>query len=128
MSELFVIASKAKFRFSTTRGNVSVEDLWDIPLTGQDFSLNKVAQDLSKQLKALGEEDFVSIKVAKDKTLEQKLDLVKYVIAARLKEAKAHSDAVAKKEIRNKARQILADREDEKFTELSDKELKKLAK
>lgn len=132
MSELFVKATKEKYRFDTVRGYVTTEDLWDIPLTstqqGVDFSLNKVAQDLSKELKALGEENFVSKKDVKNTVLENKLEIVKFIIAYKLDILKRQEELANKKLIREKARRILAEREDEKFAELSDKELKKLAK
>ncbi len=41
---MFEEASKLKLRFETTRGLVAVEDLWDIPLIGNNgFSLDILA-------------------------------------------------------------------------------------
>lgn len=130
-----ITAIRKKYRFTTNRGNVTMEDLYDMPLTytgnpEQDdgFHLNKVAQDLSKQININQKEDFVSTKTKIDKTLIHKLDIVKQVIKIRLEELKDRADAAEQKLLRDKARKILANRADSKLDELSDKELKKLAK
>lgn len=128
MSELFVAATMNKFRFDTVKGAVTTEDLWDMPLNGSDFSLNQLAKDLSAEIKAKGEEDFVSKRVKTDKILMQKFELVKYVIAERLAIIKKNKEANEQAELRAKARKILAEREESKLGELSDKELRKLAK
>ena len=57
-------ASRAKLRFQSPRGSLSVEDLWDIPLTGP-FSLNEIAVDLHNKL-ARQEVTFVKTASAAD--------------------------------------------------------------
>lgn len=132
MSKLFIAATKNKFRFETIKGLVTLEQLWDMPLTdnnnvhGRSFSLDQVAKDLSK-LVATNEESFVTEKCSKDTTLEQKFELVKFIIAQKLDEAKARENAATKKLLRDKARSILAERENNKLADLSDADLKKLA-
>ena len=130
MSELFVIATRNQFRFETVRGHATVEDLWIMPLKNspEGFDLNSVARALSKKISEASEEDFVSSKVKVDETLVQQLDIIKYIIKDRLDDIKKAKEEAENKALRSKAREILARREDSKLEELSDKELRKLAK
>ena len=48
---LFKEALVQKLRFKTIRGNISTEELWDIPLTSKNgFSLNDIAKDIYLEL------------------------------------------------------------------------------
>ena len=126
---MFEKASKMKLRFTTSRGQVTTEDLWDFPLTSSTaFSLDSIAQGLSKSIKASAEESFVIKKCRANKTLELQLDIVKHIISVKLDEAKARRKAAETSIMRDKALAILAERQDEGLNELSDKELKKLAR
>jgi hypothetical protein len=80
---LFEIAARNKFRFVTTRGNVMLEDLFEMPLTSKSgFSLDDVAKGINRQLKSTEEESFVQPAVnIGQQELRDKLDLVKMVIA-----------------------------------------------
>ncbi len=53
---IFENASKTKVRFETSKGEVSVEELWDLSLT----SLDSIAKVISKELKEASEESFIS--------------------------------------------------------------------
>lgn len=96
-------AVRLKLRFATPQGALSVEDIWDLPLTSSRAnvaSLNNVAKDVSRQLKAEGEEDFVNPKSGADEILALKLDIVKHVIQV--------------KQAENEAARLAADRKDRK--------------
>lgn len=57
--EMFQQATRLKLRFSTSQGQLTVEDLWDIPLTStRNASLDSIAIDLHIQAK--GASDIVS--------------------------------------------------------------------
>ena len=80
-----------------------MEDLWDLPLTSaraNQANLNNIAKDVSRQLKAEGEEDFVNPRSGADKILQLKLEIVKHVIAtvqAEREEARARAERADKK-------------------------------
>lgn len=82
-ANLFEVASKQKFRFSSVKGELSTEQLWDLPLESKTgFDLNSVAKAVNAALKAEQEEDFVSPKTNSSKNqLEMKLEVVKFIIA-----------------------------------------------
>ena len=46
-NKMFANASAMKVRFESSRGSVSVEDLWDLPLT----ELDRMYRALNKQMK-----------------------------------------------------------------------------
>ncbi len=79
---IFENASKTKVRFETSKGEVSVEELWDLSLT----SLDSIAKVISKELKEASEESFISKKSSANTKLELKMEIIKYVIQGRLKE------------------------------------------
>lgn len=98
MSDLFLRASREAWRFPSFVGDITTEQLWQLPLIGrgnQPLDLNGIAKSLHILVKSLGEESFVqsSPNPAKDLT-EAKLELVKFVIATKQEEdAKARARA-----------------------------------
>lgn len=85
---VFERASREKFRFESNIGNLTVENLWGLPLRGRanNPDLDSIARGLSNELKNY-EESFVSAKSDSAKDLiEAKLELVKYIIADKLAE------------------------------------------
>lgn len=89
-------AVKKKFRFTTSKGELTVEDLFKLPLNSdKNPSLESVAQEIYKTLKSRTEVSFTSTAVnsAEYDELTVKLELVKDIIADRVAEAEAASNA-----------------------------------
>lgn len=108
---LFEIASKKKFRYPSAKGELSTEQLWDLPLESKtNVDLNSVAKAVNAALKAEQEEDFVSPKTNSTKNqLEMKLEVLKYVIADK---KKAAEDAKKRMENAERRQKLLAALED----------------
>ena len=71
--KLFLIASRKKFRFATQRGEITVEQLWEIPLKGA-VSIDSIAIALNDAIQKSTTKSFVSQTVtAADRELEEKL-------------------------------------------------------
>jgi len=126
-TNIFEYATRGKVRFQSTRGELTVEQLWDVPLRSRDdFNLNAVAKAANKALKDVSEESFVEHAVTPEHTRrEMALLLVKHVIDAKLVEeedAKKRADNKIEKE---KLLAILAEKQDGKLSELSEKELRR---
>jgi hypothetical protein len=103
MENLFLLASRSKFRFNTTSGVITTEDLWDLPLTdSRKANLDDVAKDLNRQLKeANQEQSFVKPSAPKTNEIQAKFDLVLAVIKTKMEErdtAKALADKLANKQ------------------------------
>ena len=79
----FLLATKKQLRFNTTRGQLSVEDLWVIPLE----ALDSLAVSLDEAVAKASRKSFISTakKRGNDDTL--RFEVVKAVIDARLEDA-----------------------------------------
>jgi hypothetical protein len=79
---LFELATRKKFLFPCSRGNITVQDLWDLPLrsTVDKPNLDDVARNLFRQLRNDDGVSFVNEGTTVDSTIEKKLDVVKYII------------------------------------------------
>lgn len=126
-NNMFEIATRNKLRFSSTRGELSVEMLWDVPLRSRDdFNLDSIAKSANKALKALTEESFVSTeRTPAHAKAELTLELVKYVIAVKLAEEETAKKRAENKVEREKLLAILAEKQAGKLSELSEKEIQR---
>lgn len=114
-------ASKMKLRFATVKGNLSVEDLWDLNLT----ALDKMAVAIDEQISKNPKKSFISESTPEDKVSKLKLDILKDIINTKLEE-KAKKDSEKQKiSERNKLLEILAKKEEASLENLSIEELKK---
>lgn len=89
MANLFEIATKEQYRFNTTKGTITTEDLWGFSLT----DLDSIAKGLNKQIKETSEESFIQKRNTANKTLENKFELVKYIIGLKLAEKEKRAKA-----------------------------------
>jgi FKBP-type peptidyl-prolyl cis-trans isomerase len=126
-NDLFIFATRNKLRFASIRGELSVEQLWDVPLRSRDdFNLNTVAKTANKALKEISEESFVeTTKTAAHTRCEAAMETVKYIIDVKLAEEEAAKNKATKKQEKEKLLAILAEKQDGKLSELSEKELQK---
>ena len=88
---MFEQATRLKLRFKSNNGNISTEDLWDLPLS----QLDDIAKGLRKELRDT-EDSFIEEKKS-NATLELRFEVVKHVITTKLAErdAKAKAKEVA---------------------------------
>lgn len=125
-NDLFVRAARKKYRFDSARGELTTEQLWDLPLLGRNsFDLDSVARSVNFALKAMGEESFVEKANPEQADAAAKLEIVKFVIAAKQAEAKAAEQRVERAAKRRKILDALADQENRELTSASKEELLK---
>ena len=111
---MFEKASRIKLRFDTSRGLVSVEDLWDLPLVARNRpNLDDIARELYKQLKNDDDVSFVLKEKKSDETVQLRFDIVRHIIEVRLAEEEAAKKAKANKEQKQKLLEIIANKQDE---------------
>jgi hypothetical protein len=105
VANLFEQASRKKLRFDNPNGGqLSVEDLWDLPLTSENkASLDKIAVALFRKLRDSQEMSFVTETTSSDTTTQLKFDIVRHVIETRKAEnatkLEADGRAARKKEL-----------------------------
>ena len=125
VNALFVTASRLKFKFPTSVGQVSVEDLWDLPLTSaRGANLDDTAKVLHKGLKDADEISFVKPAVKKTVELQAKFDIVKYVIDVKMAERDSAAEASEKAAKKQKLLAKLAEKQEQKLDTLSEDEIK----
>lgn len=97
INELFVIAARKKFRFSSTKGELNVEDLFDLNLN----SLDAIAVALDEKIQKAGRKSFVQKRAASTTDFEIQLEIVKFIIEtkqAEIEERKVREAKAAKRE------------------------------
>lgn len=127
---MFEKASRLQLRFGTHKGNLSVEDLWDLPLTSRNSnstSLDDIAKSLNRQLKEMDTESFVVKSPKADAVLQLQFDIVKHVIGVRLAESEKAATVREAKEKKDKILSIIAKKQDEKLESSSLEELQQIA-
>ena len=123
----FMLATRNKYRFVTCKGQLTVEDLWDLPLTSATGkpNLDDIAKDLYRQLKDGEEISFVhtddEAEKVKAKVTETQItfDIVKYVIDTKLAEAKAAKEAMENKARRQRILELIAKKEEDFAAEVA---------
>lgn len=126
---MFEKASRKQYRFPSTKGNLTVEDLWVIPLTSNrkdQPNLDDIARTLFKELKENETESFVIKSTKTDDTIKDKFDIVKHIIDIRLAEAEVAKLAKENKERKQLILAEIAKRKND-FSGSSMEELEKLA-
>lgn len=128
MNEFYKFAAQNCLRFSSQRGELTTEQLFQLPLKSETgFDLDTVAKFINKQLKSANEESFVEdIDIdPRKQRLTASLEIVKDVIATK----QAHHRAIlahAQRGIeRKKILDAISAKKDEKLTQSSIDELEK---
>lgn len=124
-TNIFEQAVRAKLRFSTSRGMVTTEDLWDLALsssTGKP-NLDDVAREIHRQLKEAEEISFVKPASASNAGVRLAFDVVKHVIGVKLAEREAAKQAADKAEQKQKIMGIIAQKQEEALSSKSLEEL-----
>ncbi len=125
MENMFEIASREKIRFESSKGALTIENLWDLPLqskNGED--LDSVAKKVNKDLKETEEESFVNPSTTKSRTAQLKLDIVKYIIKTRLDENKAKLEAQDKLARRKILLEALQNKQQQNIMNMTEDQIK----
>ena len=124
---IFERATKGKLRFNTIKGNCSVEDLWDLPLTNtKGLSLDHLAMEYYKKLQESETKSFVT-KVSNTNTeTKLKFDIVKHIIDVKMEAQEAETKRLAKKAQKDQIMGIIARKQDEALEGKSIDELQKI--
>lgn len=103
-----------KLRFATSKGNLSVEDLWDLSLP----ALDRLAVSYDEELAKSPRKSFITNDTPSNSELE--FNIVKDVITDKLK------DKAAREAAKDKARltELLAKKQSEKMESMSEDEIR----
>jgi len=123
---IFESATKKKLRFATVKGNLSVEQLWDIPLTSEHFSLDLIAQDLYKRINMDATKSFVTDESTASENDKLRFDLVLHIIKSKKAALEVARNAALTRAKKQRIMEAIKQKENEKFNEISLDELQKM--
>lgn len=125
---IFEFATRNKLRFPSTVGDLTAEDLWDLPLqtTRRAACLDDIALTLHKRLKDNETVSFVDTETRPDRSADQTaFDIVLHVIASKKADNKAAAD-IRDRAVRKQALlSLIAEKEGDALKGLSIDELRK---
>lgn len=126
MSEIYKFAAQNNLRFPSKRGELTVEQLFQLPLKSQSgCDLDTIAKSINAQLKSATEESFVEDTSADPRkhALTVSLEIVKDVIATKQAENRANVARVTRAMDRKKILDAIAAKKDAQLTQASLEEL-----
>lgn len=119
MADLFKVATKKKYRFNY-KGVLTVEDLWDLSVE----DLDKIYKNLKSKLKDVSEESLLNTVSKEDKELNDKIEIIKIIVADKLAAKDKAQKAAIQKQQNQRILEIIADKQDAALKEKSLDELK----
>ena len=127
---IFEQATRRAIRFESAKGDLSAEQLWDLPLQSRNqFDLDTVAKTVNRQLNAVTEESFVSVRENPAKeTLSLKLEIVKHIISVKLQEAEEARNRANKASEKEKLLRLLDEKQNEALRALTPEEIQERLK
>lgn len=124
-TSIFETASKQKLRFETSKGFISTEQLWDLPLqsnTGK-VNLDDLAKEVSAKLNESEVESFVTKGKASNTDDKLRLDILKHVIDVRVTEKEALSNQRANAERKRLLLDVLAEKRAANLASLTEEQI-----
>lgn len=116
---LFEMAIRSKLRFPSTKGELSVEDLWDL----SDKDLDVVYKNLKDQEVKSSEESLLD-DANVDPKLTAAIGIVKYIFTTKRNERLAEKERINKKLTQRKYIDALSKKQDEAIEKMSEAELR----
>ena len=116
--DIFATATRNKYRFPH-RGMLTVEDLWDLPMS----QLDQVFKALNKDIKQAQEESLMTTPNDEDVELFNKIEIVKFIFDAKRAESEARQAAAKSAEKRQRILEVLAKKQDKALEDMSEDEL-----
>jgi hypothetical protein len=123
--DIFQIASRKKYRFQTQSGLLSVEDLWDLPLTSQTRSnLDSLAVELHDALEKSPRKSFVTPSLAQNADAQIKFDIVKHIIDQKMAERDQAATEAKRRRDKDQLMEILVRKENQQLESLTPEEIR----
>lgn len=117
--KLFEMVTRSKLRFPSTKGELSVEDLWDL----SDKDLDVVYKNLKDQEVKSSEESLLDDANVNPK-LTAAIGIVKYIFTTKRNERLAEKERINKKLRQKKYIDALSKKQDEAIEKMSEAELR----
>lgn len=119
---MFETATRTKLRIDSTKGALSVEQLWDLPLTSaKGVSLDGIGQNVQRELRDLTTDSLVDTTPSPRKAhLNLALGVIKHVIAAKQEDNTAKLTAKARADEKARLLEALDAKQGAKLADMSE--------
>jgi hypothetical protein len=121
MADVFMNATRKKYRFSTAKGNLTTEQLWDLPLE----SLDEIWQKINATIEDASRTSLLSVRSNKNVELTEKEEVVKAIVEYKLAAAEKADKARQTKAEKERILNIIAAKQEQELASMSIDELKK---
>lgn len=121
MADVFMNATRKKYRFSTAKGNLTTEQLWDLPLE----SLDEIWQKINATIEDTSRTSLLSVRSNKNVELTEKAEVVKAIVEYKLAAAEKADKARQTKAEKERILNIIAAKQEQELASMSIDELKK---
>lgn len=115
----FKLASQQKLRFTTTKGLLSAEQLWDLTVA----DLDALAVGLQEEYDKSGKKSFLASKSVKDKATKLRFDIALDILNTKVEEQEAATARKERKTHNEKILKLIADKQDDSLKGKSIKQL-----
>lgn len=109
MNDVFKVASRANLKVSTSKGVLTVTQLWGLSLT----ELDTLAIKLESEYKVSGAKSFLRKVAKEDEVAKLKFDIVYSILETKYKESEAASEAAGIKAHNQKIMALISEKQDE---------------
>ncbi len=121
VENIFEYATRHKVRFPF-KGNLSVEDLWDLRVE----DLDQIFKTLHAKQKQSQEESLLNTKNKEEELIDIQIAIIKYIVVVKLAEKEAQKKAAENKAKKQKIMAIMAARDEKALENSSDEELRRM--
>ncbi len=120
-NDLFIQASRRKLRFSSPKGSLGADDLWDLSLS----SLDAIAVNLDDLIQKAGKKSFLAKRAASTLELDIAFEIVKFVLETRVAENEASKLKADKESQKAFLSNLLKEKQMDEIKGLSAEEIQK---
>ncbi len=120
IEQIFQKASRIKLRVQTSKGNLSVEDLWDLSIS----ELDKIAVRLEEESK---ETTKSFIRTSRKSSVKQlRFDIVLHILRTKVTEDEEARKKASKAQSNQRIMELIRQKQDQQLADLSVEELEKM--
>ena len=120
----FLLASRLKLRFNTSKGTLTAEQLWDLSLT----ELDSLAVELQQAYEDSKGKSFLTKRSRKDKTIKLQFDIVLTILNTLVEEQDMARNEAENKAHNTKILQLIQKKREVELEKMSEEELQSLLK
>ena len=128
MTNIFEQASRKALRFQTVKGELTVEQLWQLNLDKGEVNLYQLATELVADVnnKPQKELSFLKKKTNKNELAELKFAIIEHIVVTKVSEIEENESAAVRKSEIDEIDRLISQKEAESKASMSLEDLKKL--